>query len=395
VQPTSLSPRALLEILAPALRLDDELVEGWTLADCYRLDEREPVCLELRRAGERVELEVEPEVGEGEAPKPAAGAAGLRLGYRVTAAREAAVAACRALAELLEAQLGAAARSWVVEPPSLAHLAEAVAAEVRCEPASLVGDPDRALLLRDFDAYERLYGVRPGVFVVHVQGEAVPGVSVHYPAARNGRVPNSAAVYPAARRVAHRRRMRRYFGHLGCSFDVQGCPRTVPTPTTYARALAGRGGLARVRPKMIAGVSASLRPVHWGVLVRRSLLPVSVAPPWSVEIHRRIRDVELLANIPCDVGMLVHDMGLHALALHAVPAEAWDELLRRAFERVRARPWSVLAGPFGLLARLASFFEGPVTTHCWKAWQEADEPEDFERCFAPHFDALRDELREL
>jgi hypothetical protein len=282
-----------------------------------------------------------------------------------------------------------------VLPPSIRELAEPIAAEVCREGATLETEPDRALLLRDFDHYARLYAVRPQVVRVHPDGEPGPGVSVHYPAPRNGRVPNSAAVYVASTRISHRRRMRRYFAGLGCSFDAEGVPRTVPTASTYAKALVGREDLATIRPRMIAGVSASMFPIHWGVLVRRGMLPVTVAPSWSVELHRRMRDVELLANIPCDVGMTVHDMGLHALALHAVPAPAWDELVRLAFARVRRRPLSLLAGPWGVLARLAGFFEGPVTTRCWEAWRDADEPEQFERAFRPHFDALREQLRAL
>ncbi|PRP97517.1 hypothetical protein ENSA5_33530 [Enhygromyxa salina] len=391
----TLSPRHLLELLRPALDLDAHVFGDYVLADCYRLDEREPVCIELRRGLDAVEIEVVPVAAKGEGHEPPARVAGLGLSYRVPAPAEVGVAACRTLADALRTSLGDGARRWTVTPPSLRELAEPIAAEVRREPATLDDDPDRALLLRDFGYYERLYGVRPEPFYVVAQGERAPGVSVYYPAPRNGRVPNSAAVYAASMRIAHRRRMRRYFAGLGCVFDDEACPRTVPTPTTYARALAGRAGLARVRPRLIAGVGASLRPIHWGVLVRRNLLPVTVAPSWAVELHRRARDVELLANIPCDVGMTVHDMGLHALGLHAVPREAWDRLVNLAFEHVRARPWSVLGGPWGVLGRIASFFEGPVTTHCWDAWREADEPEDFEASFAPHFAALELELREL
>ena len=189
--------------------------------------------------------------------------------------------------------------------------------------------------------------------------------------------------------------MRRYFASLGCVFDGEAVPRTVPTPVTYARILAARPGVARVRPRMVRNAAPSLGPIRWGLYVRSHQLPVSVAPAWAVELHRRARDVALLAQIPCDVGMTVHDMGLHALALHAMPAEAWDELVAIARARVRARPWVVLAGRFGLLARLAHFFEGPVTEQCWKAWRDADEPEDFADRFAERFAELRAQLRDL
>jgi hypothetical protein len=390
----TLSPRRLLEHLHATLRLDDDLLDGYVFADCFRLDAHEPLRIELRRDRERLELQVEPARSGG--PRPIANVAGLDLSYRSGDARsELAAAACRRFAEHLQLGLGDVPRRWTLAPPSLRELPDQVAAELRIEPGTLAGDPDRELLHRDFAHYERLYGVRPSVVAIHVEAKPVPGASIHYPAAHDGRVPNSGTVYPLPARIAHRRRMRRYFAGLGFLADDDGFPRTVPTPTTFIRALDHVSGRARVRPRMIAGMSASLWPIQWGVLVQRNLLPVTVAPRWSVEVHRHIRNVGPLQNIPCDVGMLPHDMSVHALALHAVPAQAWDELLALGYERVRARPWSVLAGSWGVLARLASFFEGAITTHCWAAWQEADEPTDFADRFAPHFDTLLHELRSL
>lgn len=390
----TLSPRRLLEHLHATLRLDDELLDGYVLADCYRIHGREPLRVELCRDRARFELQIEPAI-EVEGRRPPASVAGLDVSYRNGASPELAAAACLRFAEHLQLALGDAPRRWTMAPPSMHELPAKVAAELRIEPATLDRDPDRDLLYRDLAHYERLYGVRPRVVEIQVANQPAAGVSIHYPAAKNGRVPNSGSVYPLASRIAHRRRMRRYFAGLGCVADAEGFPRTVPTPTTFARVLERASGRARVRPRMIAGVSASLRPIHWGMLVRRNLLPVTVAPRYSVEIHRRIRDIAPLKNIPCDVGMLAHDMSVHALALHAVPGDAWDELVALGYERVRARPWSVLAGPWGVLARVANFFEGAVTTHCWAAWQEADEPDEFADRFAPHFDALVHELRSL
>ena len=393
---SELSPRALLGWLEPKLGLDELVVGEWRLFDAYRLDPGEPVGVELRRAGQRdtVRVEFEPERGD-ERHRPMARVAGLRLGYRSTSDGAAGVAACEALAAILEPLLGSEPRRWTVAPPSLETQAEAVEAEVEWRPSGFEGELDASLLARDFEHYERLYDVRPQVRRVRVAGVDVPGVSIHYPAPRKGRVPPSGAVYPTSLKVAHRRRMRRYFGRLGCVFEPNTEPRTVPTPTTYARALRGREGLARIRPRMIDGVSGSMQPIHWGVLVRRHVLPVTVSPTWSVGVHERIRDVGPLSRIPCDVGMLVHDMGLHAFALHAVPEAAWDELAALAFERVRANPLRVLGGRWGILAGLAAFFEGPVTSHCWDAWEQAQEPEDFAEAFEPHFRELRAQLRDL
>ena len=393
-----LSPRHLLALLSPRLALDELVFGDWRLFDCYRLSDSEPVRIELRRAGEgaaRLRVSVEPEPAGGFRFKPPARAPGLGLSYQAETEDGAGMAACKAIAAALREVLGPEPRRWRVSEPGLAGLAESIAAELRWAPAEFGREPDAALLRRDFEHYERLYGARPQVRQVSVLGRALPGISIHYPAAQNGTVPNSAAVYPSPLRIAHRRHMRRYFGALGCVFDEQAYARTVPTPTTLARALRGREGLARVRPRVIAGVSASLLPVHWGTFVRRDLLPVSVAPSWAVAIHEQRRKIGPLAQIPCDVGMLVHDMGLHALALHAVPAEAWDELAHVAIAQVRARPHHLLLGRFGLLARLARFFEDSVTTACWRAWAEADEPEDFAEMFAPHHAELRRELDAL
>jgi hypothetical protein len=394
---SAISPRELLAHLSPGLTLDCEVVGGYVLSDCHRLDAREPVRLELRRGSSRIEIQIEP-TPEQPRHRPLVSVAGLDIGYRSPVSpdeAEVAAAACRRVAEQLRAGLGEAPRRWTVPPPSLRELAEPIAAELRSEDSELDGDPDHALLRQDFAAYERLYGARPRALAVSVLGQRVPGICVRYPEPRNGRVPNSASLYSTSLRIAHRRRMRRYFAGLGYLFDDDAVARTVPTPSTYARALGGRRELAAIRPRMIAGVGASLRPIHWGLLVRRNLLPVSVAPSWAVALHERIRDIERLDQIPCDVGMLPHDMGLHAAGLHAIPTAAWDDLLGLALARVRSRPWRVLAGPFGVLARLAAFFEGPITTHCWKAWQEADEPEDFAGCFASHHRELLDELREI
>jgi hypothetical protein len=394
VTDATLSPRRLLEHLHATLRLDDVLLDGFVLADCYRLDAREPLRVELRRDRERFELQIEPAPELG-GRRPLARAAGLDISYRNPAPEQLAAAACHRFAEHLTAALGDAPRRWSLAAPSLRELPAQVAAELHIEPATLDRDPDRELLRRDFANYERLYAVRPEVVQIRVEDQPAPGSSIHYPAALDGRVPNSGTIYSLIPRITHRRRMRRYFAGLGYSFDADSFPRTVPTPTTFAHALARETGRARVQPRMIAGVSASLRPIHWSMLVRRNLLPVTVAPRYSVELHRRIRDIGPLRNIPCDVGMLAHDMSVHALALHAVPADAWDELLALGVERVRARPWSVLAGPWGVLSKLAFFFEGEITTHCWAAWKEADEPEDFAERFAPHFAVLVHALRSL
>ncbi|MFV8751541.1 hypothetical protein ACNOYE_13440 [Nannocystaceae bacterium ST9] len=386
-----LSPRNLLGWLAPSFALDRQVVGGYRVTDCYRLSASEPVRIELRQGFERFEIEVEPS-GEARPGRVPASAAGLDFGYRRPAPVDLALVACTRAAEALRARLGPGPRRWVVAAPGLAELAESIADEVRCDEVGLDSDPDAALLERDFRAYERLYGARPRARQVSVLGQPTPGLSVHYPAPAAGRVPSLASLIATSLRVAHRRRMRRHFAELGFVFDDQAILRTVPTPTTYSRALARREGLAALRPRMIAGVRASLWRVQWGALVRRNILPISVAPSHAVVLYAAASRLGLMSRIACDVGMAPHDMGVHAAAIHAMPDGAWDELLALAVERARARLSPLLTG---VLARLAGFFEGPVTARCWRAWYDADEPEDFERCYAPQHRALLDELRSL
>jgi hypothetical protein len=376
---SSLSPRALLGCLTPALRLDDEVVGGFKLSDCYRISEHEPVCIELRRASQVFEITIQPI----ELDTAMLEVAGLGVSYRGDAPVEIGCAACKRVADSLTTVLGGERRRWTVMPPSLLELADAVASEIRSESTTLAGDPDHQLLQRDFDAYHSLYAARPVPLLVFV-GDDSPGVSLRYPEPANQYPFGPSPVRETSLRVAHRRRMRRYFAQLGFTFDDQARPTTVPTPTTYTRALSKREGLNPLRPHLVDHVGIS--PRQWAQLVRGHQLPISIAPRWRVAMHRWLRD-HRLPTLRCDVGMVMHDLGLHALALHALPGEAWDELIARARERfIRpAQPWSY--------ARFASFFEGPVTNSCLLAWGEADEPEDFERCLRSHWGGLLDELR--
>lgn len=398
-----LSPRALLRWLAPSLALDDELVAGFRVTDCYRLSAGEPVRLELQRGAERFEIDVAPvpESAPERTRRAPAIVAGLALGYRPPAPVEVALAACTTLAELIGRSLGSADRRWQVAAPSLCELPDAVADELRCDEVELDADPDAGLLRRDFRSYAWLYAARPRALQVSVAGRRVPGISLHYPPPAAGRIPSAAGTLEVSLRVAHRRRMRRHFGALGFVFDDDAYLRTVPTPTTYARALAGHDELARVRPRLIANHRSTLWHVAWAILVSRNVLPISVAPAHAALRHSLVSRLRSQVSrssgpsmIQCDVGMPGHDMGVHAAALHAVPRAAWDELLALAIERARARPLGLL-GHEGVLTRLAVFFEGPVTKGCWQAWYEADEPSEFAGCYARQHPAIVDELRGL
>lgn len=372
-----LSPRHLTEALGPAWQLDHPFVADLCPYDAYRHEQRETVLLELVAPGRRLQIEVSPRPVQ----HPAASAAGLALTWRSPGPPDAGEAVCRRLAQLLRDRLGPAPQRWRVLPASLRHTPTALAAELRWTPARIADDPDRILLSTDADHYARLYGTRSmarRLAATHGDG---PGISIHYPAPRRGALPPSGAIYPAPARVVHRRRMRTYFAQLGCLFDAHGFPRTVPTPNTLASALADRPGLARLRPRMLPNRGPSLRASTWAGWITAHVLPISVAPTWAVQTVRVLRRARRLQRIPIDVGMLVHDVSLHALGFHAISREAWDALVTRANRHRHHHP-----------SRVAAFFEETLTHACWTLWRELDAPEQFATAFERDLDSL---LREL
>jgi len=368
------------------MQLDQKLVGGFALHDCLRLADHEPVRLDYRRGGGRLEIDIAPRTGDD--PPRLTWVAGLGISFRRGSAPAAATAIVHALAAALRARFGPEPRRWRLLPPSGRHLPQAIADELRSTPADLSDDPDAALLLRDAAHYRLCYGAHPKAVQVAVRGRDVDGISVRYPAPQNGHQQPSAALYPVPAQIGLRRSMRAHFASLGVIFDDDLRPRTVPTPTTFCRALAGRSELAKLRPQLIAGRAPMLSANTWASYLRRGVLPISVAPPWAVHLHRIIRHLPPLATIPCDVGMVVHDIGLHALGLHAIPAAAWDDLVARAVCRVRARGAR-------LIPRIAGFFEGSLTRTSWEVWKTIDTPPEFAATFIGRLPALEAELDDL
>lgn len=373
LDPQPLSPRHLAQSLGDAWRLDRPLAAGYRLFDVYRHEQREAVLVELVAGIRRLVVEVSPH----QTGPAAAHAAGLALRWRPPGPADAGHAVCQGMARALTDRLGPHPRRWRVLPSSLRHLPAALRAELGWVGARLDDDPDHALLRADGRHYARLFGADSAARRVHaVQGDG-PGISMYYPAPRRGSLPPSGAIYPAPARVVHRRRMRTYFAHLGCLFDEDGMPRTVPTPHTLTRALAGRPALARLRPRLVRIRGLSLRAAAWARSVAGGVLPVSVAPAWAVELMRVLRRARRLQRISIDVGMLVHDISLHALGLHAIPGAAWDALVTRA----------AALGPRHA-PQVAAFFEETLTRTCWALWRELDAPADFAGAFERRTDDL-------
>jgi len=366
-----LSPRALAHALEPDWRFDERVVGEWTLTDIYPGDATRLI-VELRAGTRRLRLTVAPSL-PGDRPSVNT-AAGLSIAWMQPASSDAGKATCDAIRDVLARSLGAGPTAWEVPPAAELLVPDACRDEIRVEDAPIDADPDAQLLCVDAVHYERLFGTRPrGKRVTF--GEQAHGVSIDYPAPTNGTLPPSGALYSVPTRF-HRRPFRAYFAALGCVFDG-GFPRTVPTPTTLDRAVRALLGHAPpLRPRLLRGAYGAISARAWTRRVAfDSVLPVAVAPRWAVEVHRVARRAGLLARVPVDVGMLAHDVSLHALGVHAVDEGWWATLLERARARLR---WAHIAR----VRRLAAFFEGTLTRTAWEVWREVDAPEDFSAAFA-------------
>lgn len=373
-----LSPRTVARLLAPAWRFDAAVVGEWTLDDVHASGRSGSVIVELRCGGAVTSIALEPDVGRAAHET----ACGLALSWAEPGDADAGVAACRALAAQIHAAVPDSTARWAVPDDAAVRLPDTLAAEIEVRPASLDDDPDAALLRTDAVQYARLYDVTPQAVEVHADGVLPIGVSVHHPAPANGAQPPSGSLYPVPLRF-HRRAFRRYFGALGCAY-LDGVPRTVPTPATFERAVRralGRG--PALVPCLERGRRPSTEPERWAARVAEHVLPIGVAPRWAVELHRQLRRSERLSRVPVDVGMLAHDMSLHALGLHAIPKERWEALAWRARERLRT-------GGRSAARRVAELFESTVTKAAWDAWNEAETPDAFAAAFERRFDALED-----
>ncbi|MCB9740873.1 MAG: hypothetical protein H6747_16525 [Deltaproteobacteria bacterium] len=258
------------------------------------------------------------------------------------------------LAKAAQARWRMSERPELEPPDALVH---------RSTPAAFADDPDHAWLRVDGANYRRLYAVEPRPVRV-----ADTGISVHYPAPANGHVPSSGRIYRVPQHF-HRRRFREHFRRLGLCYD-DGLPRTVPTAATFAAALPD----APLQPMLMRGRRGSVSGSFWiRTIARTGRLPVCLAPRWGVELQRVIRHVGPLSGIPVDVGMLVHDVSVHAIGFHAVDREQWADLMRLAA--------SLAARSRRHAARVARYLEDPLTLAAWESWKAVEAPS----AFAAHF----------
>lgn len=393
----ALTPRSLACALAARWRFDEPVLnDRWALHDVYALDDRR-IIVELREGSGTLRVAVTPDA---EGSRSLACAGGLALSWVSPGPHDAGLAACRVLAEGLRA---GGRHRWRIPPSASWSIPEPLAP--RAEEASLREDPDQALLADDARHYEQLFGGLPRAVRVHTADTRAPGISIAFARPRLA-LPPSGSLYEVPRSFA-RRRFHGYFARWGCTYVGDGFPRTVPTPTTFRRVAEEEGRRPPLVPRLQRGWRGSISPRSWLSAVLGGTLPVGVAPTWAAWAHRAIRRVsgvedrsasgrlgsrgwsrQQLASIPIDVGMLAHDMSLHALGLHALSPESWEALTRVAHERLREQSWRSAV-------RIASFFEGDLTRAAWEVWGALEEPSEFVGAFGARVDELTRTLRGL
>lgn len=239
---------------------------------------------------------------------------------------------------------------------------------------------ESTLLRRDFRAYEHLFGVAPVVLSHPTHRLTV----LHYPAPWRGRVPVTGAVAVLHRAAIERRSYREYLGSLGFAVGSDGAVRHVPLPSHWrefaARSRVPHGAL---RPEVVESALGQLPAPTWLRHLIRGTLPISVAPWPFIRLHGALPE-RVRGYNPVDVGMPVHDEGVHLLAMHRVPEDLIRDLLARAVRSVRSRAWT--AG-----WALGRFFEGPLTRAAQEAWRASYDPSEFDA----HFAAAVPELERL
>lgn len=375
----TLSPSRLVEMLTPRWSFDQAYAADSVAYDVYVHPQRAALCLEFTRAGKTTVLEVRPHDGGPAAAK----AHGLVVSYERTASSQPqAKALCDQVAADLRTwhQTQERAPRWLCPHSRDTPLPGALALEVQVRPLAV---PVERELARDMNHYEALYGSRPTARELLVRGKAI-GVSVHYPAPSGGTVPASAAIYPGPALVRRRRRLRLHFAELGCVFDEEGMPRTVPTPATLRSALESRHEkFIPLRWVKRRGLPMEAR--EWvAYVLRERTLPITLAPRFVVYAHRALRRLVPSSTIPVDVGMLVHDASVHGLVFSDIDAALWDEFSRHAksiHRRGRRQAFAV-----------ARFYEETLTNACWRTWRSVDEPARFSERFNQEVDALREAL---
>lgn len=256
------------------------------------------------------------------------------------------------------------------------------------------------VLAPDFDEYERRHGVCPAVLAV--SGAAAPAFVVRYPRLPAERLPKGAYLYRAPEHFT-RPKLAAHLAALGFFVDDDRVVRTVPTPRSFARLIEAMGlGDRGYRAALIRTVSASMPTGQWLDHVVAGTFPINVGAPLFYGLSRLaertpLRRISGLSIEIADVGILAHDMGVHALAAHLLPGGDVREIGDRI--RARVREAGVRARDHRALEPIGSFFEEDLTLHCQTLWRRAASVAEFDAAYAASrrelFERLERRLGEL
>ena len=299
-----------------------------------------------------------------------------RLPWRLEGDRDATHRLCGALAARLDdlGDLRATLLCEQVEPPRYRS--------VELTPAACAAHlgPEGRVLAGSFVAFARYFG--EPLHLVWRAADSPP--SIEYPP-----VTDQAVLLHAPPPLREDALFLAYLDDLGYGVDARGKVSAVPLPFAFSkrrRQLRATGGLW---PQLQVYRATLYSSRAWLTHIADGVLPVNAHGPTS-------RGLALLATAPLHSSQkekltthfhaLAHDMGLHVLACHRVPAARMRELSRLA--RV------ALGRGRGPTRRAAEFFEEPFTRTCMSVWAEIEHPDGFADALERHFPALHAELAE-
>ncbi|MBX3274220.1 MAG: hypothetical protein KF729_28395 [Sandaracinaceae bacterium] len=241
----------------------------------------------------------------------------------------------------------------------------------------LFGD-EGALIAGTVDAFARAYGAP--LEAVWLEGDETPSLGFP-PVVEQQEVLLHAP--PPFRQDAH---TVAYLEDLGFAVDARDRVAIVPLPRALARRRARLGVDGGLAPALREVPRVGYSPRAWlAAIASEAALPINVHGALAHALSRALAlplHPSQRARLNDHFHALGHDVGVHALALHRVPAARLAELRRLArvaLARGRAR-------------QAATFFEGRLTRACVETWARVAEPRDFEPAFEDVYPTLRTEL---
>ena len=275
-----------------------------------------------------------------------------------------------------EVQTAALADELCRQVQPLRHTADVLGPEAM----RALGD-EGAQLAPAFEAFSSHYGVPVGSLCL--PGDPAP--SIAYPHVTDQEVLLYAP--PPFREDAH---MAAYLEDLGFAVDRHHRVFAVPLPSVFLRRLGHLAAGGGLRPELRRLRATLFSASDWLMEIAAGVFPINVDGTVSRLLGRFGRRFALHRSqqekLHTHFHALGHDMGIHTLAMHRVPAPRMRELRRLA---------SVALRRGGRAPReAADFFENDLTRACAETWSEVDRPAAFEACFEDRFFELSAALRE-